>query len=234
MAGKIYLIPNTLGDSSIERVIPSFNSKLINEINYYIVENIRTARRFLSKSGIKTKIDDLTFFELNKHTNPEALESYFAPIQKGESIGIISEAGLPAIADPGAEIVKIAQNKNIEVVPLVGPSSILMALMASGFNGQSFAFNGYLPIKQPARTNKIKQDELRSKKEGQTQIYIEAPYRNMQLLDSFIKTLNSNTKLCIAVDLSLDSEYIKTKSIKQWKNQKVDLHKRPAIFMILA
>lgn len=234
MKGKLYLIPNTLGDSSIDRVIPQYNSDLINKINHYIVENIRTARRFLSKSKIKTKIDDLEFFELNKHTKPEDIHSFLAPLHNGIDMGVISEAGVPAVADPGAEIVRIAHESNIKVVPLVGPSSILMALMGSGFNGQSFAFNGYLPVKPPARVNQIKNDELKSKKEGQTQIYIEAPYRNMQLLESFLKTLNTNTKLCVAVDISLESEKIITKTVKSWKKQKIDLHKRPAIFIVQA
>lgn len=234
MKGKLYLIPNTLGDSPIERVLPQYNSELINKIDHYIVENIRTARRFLSKSGIKTKIDNLEFFELNKHTQPEDIHSFLSPLNNGIDMGVISEAGVPAVADPGAEIVRIAHESGIKVVPLVGPSSILMALMASGFNGQSFAFNGYLPVKPPERVKQIKNDELKSKKEGQTQIYIEAPYRNMQLFDSFIKTLNPGTKLCIAVDISLESENIITNTVKSWKKNKVEIHKRPAIFIVQA
>lgn len=234
MKGKLYLIPNTLGESSIERVIPAFNSELINHIQYYIVENIRTARRFLAKSGITIKIDDLVFFELNKHTPVEQFSSFLKPIAEGHDIGIISEAGVPAVADPGADIVKLAHEAQIDIIPLVGPASILLALMASGFNGQSFAFNGYLPVKGPERAEQIKKDEQRSKREGQTQIYIEAPYRNMQLLESMIKHLNPTTRLCIASDLTLENEYIKTKMVKDWKKKQPVLHKRPTIFLFLA
>ncbi len=234
MKGKLYLIPTTIGESEIDNVIPQFNSNLLNQINYFIVENVRSARRFLSKSQIKTKIDDLVFFELNKHTPPEELASFIKPVLNGESIGLISEAGCPAVADPGADIVALAHHSNIEIVPLVGPSSILLALMASGFNGQSFAFNGYLPIKAPARAAKLKKDEQRSKIEGQTQIYIEAPYRNMQLLETIVSTLNPNTRLCIAADLTLDSQYVVTRLVRKWKEVKPALHKRPTIFLFQA
>ncbi len=234
MKGKLYLIPTTLGESEIDKVIPTFNTDLLNQIKCFIVENVRTARRFLSKSGITTKIDDLVFFELNKHTPPEELASFIKPLLIGENIGLISEAGCPAVADPGADIVALAHNSDIEIVPLVGPSSILLALMASGFNGQSFAFNGYLPIKSPARAAKLKKDEQRSKTEGQTQIYIEAPYRNMQLLETIVSTLNPNTRLCIATDLTLDNQYVVTKPVKAWKKIKPTLHKRPTIFLFQA
>jgi len=234
MKGKLYLMPNTLGDSPIEHIIPPYNSELINQIQYYIVENIRTARRFLSKSGIKTKIDDLEFFELNKHTQPEELNSFIQPMLNGHDVGVISEAGCPAVADPGADIVKLCHDADIEVIPLVGPSSILLALMASGFNGQSFAFNGYLPVKSPERISQLKKDEQRSKKEGQTQIYIEAPYRNMQLLDAMITSLNPATSLCVAVDLTLENQLVITKSVKSWRKIKPSLHKRPVIFLFQA
>ena len=234
MKGKLYLIPSTLGDSDIDKVIPAYNSELLNRVNYYIVENIRTARRFLSKSGIKTKIDDLVFFELNKHTPPEELSSFIKPLLNGADVGLISEAGCPAVADPGADIVSLVHSAEIEVVPLVGPSSILLALMASGFNGQSFAFNGYLPIKSPARANQLKKDEQISKNKGQTQIYIEAPYRNLQLLDAMTNLLNPKTRLCVAADITLENQYIVTKTIKEWKKIKPELHKRPVIFLIQA
>jgi 16S rRNA (cytidine1402-2'-O)-methyltransferase len=223
-----------MGESEIDQVIPFFNTALINKIDYYIVENIRTARRFLSKSKIETKIDDLVFYELNKHTQPEELAEFIKPLLNGKDIGLISEAGCPAVADPGADIVALSHNSDIEVVPLVGPSSILLALMASGFNGQSFAFNGYLPVKSPARVAKLKKDEQRSRTEGQTQIYIEAPYRNRQLLDAMIATLNPTTKLCVAIDLTLDSQQITTKTVKAWKQNKPEFHKRPAIFLFQA
>jgi 16S rRNA (cytidine1402-2'-O)-methyltransferase len=234
MKGKLYLIPNTLGDSPVNQVIPAYNSELINSIHFYIVENVRTARRFLSKSGITTKIDDLQFFILNQHTSPEEFSQYLKPVLDGNNIGIISEAGCPAVADPGSEIVKMAHESDIEVVPLVGPSSIFLALMASGFNGQSFSFNGYLPIKQDERQSKIKKDEQRSKSENQTQIYIETPYRNNHLFDSLLATLGQETPLSIAADITLETEYIKTKTVNQWKKQKPDLNKRPTIFLFLA
>ncbi len=235
MKGKLYLIPNTLGNSPIDRVIPSYNTELINSIKYYIVENIRTARRFLSKSKIKTKIDDLVFFELNKHSSKQDYNKYLEPILlQGCDMGIISEAGCPAVADPGAEIVAIAHTFQIEVVPLVGPSSILLALMASGFNGQNFAFNGYLPIDAHKRTAAIKLDEQRSAKENLTQIYIETPYRNEQLLKAMLKTLKPTTKLCIAVDISLDSQQIISETVEIWKNININLHKRTAVFLLHA
>ncbi len=234
MKGKLYLIPNTLGDSPIDRVIPNFNSELINSISYYIVENIRTARRFLSKSKIKTKIDDLVFFGLNKHTDVSDYHKFVEPLLNGNDVGIISESGCPAIADPGAEIVSIAHTYNVEVIPLIGPSSIFLSLMASGFNGQRFAFNGYLPIDAHKRINQLKKDEQLSYKENVTQIYIETPYRNKQLLDAMLKTLKPSTKLCLAVDISLDSQNIISKTVKQWKTVKIDLHKRTAVFLFLA
>jgi len=234
MNGKLYLIPNTLGDSSLNYVLPPFNIEIINTINHYIVEDIRTARRFLSKCGIKTKIDDLQFYLLNKHTPIEEISSFLDPLKLGQAVGVISEAGCPAVADPGSEVVKLAHESDIEIVPLIGPSSILLALMASGFNGQRFAFNGYLPVKEEDRIQQLKKDEQRSKSEGLTQIYIETPYRNMQLFKSLVECLNANTRLCIATDLSLESEYIKTKSIKNWKTTSIDINKKPSIFMFLA
>jgi len=231
MRGKLYLIPNTLGDSPVENVIPAYNLEIINSIRFYIVENVRTARRFLSKCKIQNKIDDLQFFVLDQHTNPAEYSQYLKPVVEGNHIGIISEAGCPAVADPGSEIVRMAHEADIEVIPLVGPSSILLALMGSGFNGQSFSFNGYLPIKQDERSAKLKRDESRSRIENQTQIYIETPYRNMHLFDSIMDSLNPNTRLCIAADLSLENEFIKTRTIKQWKTSRPELHKRPTIFL---
>lgn len=232
--GKLYLIPNTLGDSAVETVIPAYNLQIINEINHYIVENIRTARRFLSKCGIRTKIDDLVFFVLDQHTKVEEYGRFLTPLHEGKPLGIISEAGCPAVADPGSEIVKMAHEMNIEVIPLVGPNSVILALMASGFNGQSFSFNGYLPVKPDERIARLKKDEQRSRNENQTQIYIETPYRNMQLLESFISSLHPETKICIAADLTLETREIKTRKIKEWKNQRPALHKRPVIFLLHA
>lgn len=232
MSAKIYLIPTTLGDSPVENVIPKYVVDIINQTEHYIVENIKTARRYLIKAGIKTKIDDLTFYELNKHSSPEEYASYLNPIKEGHNIGIISEAGTPGVADPGADIVAIAHRRNIPVVPLVGPSSILLSVMASGLNGQNFAFVGYLPIKNPDRINRIKELERRSQVENQTQLFIETPYRNQHLLEDIISNCSSETKLCIATDITLETEFIKTKSVKEWKKGIPNLHKRPTIFLI--
>lgn len=229
---KLYLIPTTLGDTSIERVLPPDLTQLISSIPVFIVENIRTARRFLKKVNPSIVIDDLTFFELNQHTEKKEISRYLEPNKQGFDIGIISEAGCPGVADPGAEVVKIAHTKNIQVVPLVGPSSILLALMASGMSGQNFAFNGYLPIKNPEKSQHIKMLEKRMQTEGQTQIFIETPYRNAQMLDELIKNCDPQTMLCIAVDITLDSEFILSKPMSYWKTNIPEIQKRPAIFMI--
>ncbi|NOQ25542.1 MAG: SAM-dependent methyltransferase [Bacteroidales bacterium] len=232
MSAKIYLIPTTLGDSPIDNVIPKYVVDIINDTQHYIVENIKTARRYLIKAGIKTKIDDLTFYELNKHSSPEEYHSYLNPIKDNKNIGVISEAGTPGVADPGADIVEIAHRKNIPVVPLVGPSSILLSVMASGLNGQNFAFLGYLPIKRPERSKRLKELERRSQIENQTQLFIEAPYRNMQMMEDILSICSPDTKLCIATDITLETEFIKTKSIKDWNKEKPSIHKRPTIFLI--
>ena len=231
MKGKLYLIPTTLGDSPIDKVIPTDIQELIPTIKHFIVENIRTARRYLKKVDSSINIDELKFYELNKHTSPNDIFG-FLDAAKDHDMGIISEAGCPGVADPGADVVKLAHEKNIEVVPLVGPSSILLSLMASGFNGQNFAFNGYLPIKANERIKKIKQLDSRSLSENQTQIFIEAPYRNTKLVEDLIQHCSSGTKLCIAVDITMDTEYIKTLPVKSWKNKIPDLHKKPAIFLL--
>lgn len=232
MNAKVYLIPTTLGDSPVENVIPKYVVDIINSTSHYIVENMKTARRFLIKAGITTKIDDLTFYELNKHTSPAEFSNFLNPIKENKNIGIISEAGTPGVADPGAEIVAIAHRKNIEVVPLVGPSSILLSVMASGLNGQSFAFVGYLPIKKHERIKRIKELERKSQTENQTQLFIETPYRNNHLLEDILANCNSETKLCIATDITLESEFIKTKPVKEWKKGLPDIHKRPSIFLL--
>lgn len=231
MQGKLYLIPTTLGDTTINSVIPQEVQELIPNIKHFIVENIRTTRRYLKKVNREIDIDSLTFYELNKHTSAKDISGYLHAIDKND-IGIISEAGCPGVADPGADVVKLAHEKNIQIVPLVGPSSILMSLMASGFNGQNFAFNGYLPIKANERAKKIKQLDTRSLSESQTQIFIEAPYRNNQLVKDLIQNCSSGTRLCIAMDITMESEFIKTLPIKAWKNIDVDLHKKPAIFLL--
>lgn len=232
MQASLYLIPVTLGETSIEQVLPSYNKEIIRGINHFIVENVRTARRFLKKTDPSIDIDTLTFYTLNKHTSADDVSKYLAPIAKGESMGIISEAGCPAIADPGADVVAIAQRNNIKVVPLVGPSSILMSVMGSGFNGQSFAFHGYLPIDAEQRAKRIKTLESRIYTEDQTQLFIETPYRNNKLAEELIKTCKPSTKLCIAADITCADEYIKTKSVKDWAGKIPDLSKRPCIFLI--
>lgn len=230
--GTIYLIPNLLGESNPEETLPQQISHLVIELKYYIVENIRTTRRFLKKINKSVNIDEIKFFELNKHTKSGDIATFLNPALDGKNIGIVTEAGVPGIADPGADVVKIAHQKNIKVKPLVGPTSIVMAMMASGMNGQNFAFNGYLPIQKNERINKIKFYEKRSKHENQSQIFIETPYRNNALLDDFITACGNQTELCIAVDISLENEFIKTQAIQSWKKQKPDLHKRPCIFII--
>ncbi|MDR0547006.1 MAG: SAM-dependent methyltransferase [Dysgonamonadaceae bacterium] len=232
MPAGIYLIPVTLGETEISKVLPPYNKEIIASIRYFIVENIRTARRFLKQINPETDIDSLTFYILNKHTSAAELSGFLKPVETGNSIGIISEAGCPAVADPGADVVAIAQKKNIPVTPLVGPSSILLALMASGFNGQSFAFHGYLPIDAGERAKTLKTLEQRIYSENQTQLFIETPYRNGKLVEDILKTCKPATLLCIAADITLDGEFIKTKSIAEWKKQIPDLSKRPCIFAI--
>jgi 16S rRNA (cytidine1402-2'-O)-methyltransferase len=230
--GKLYLIPTTLGESDISHVIPSDIQDIVKNIKYFIVENIRTARRYLRKLDSQLNIDELEFYELNQHTDGRMVEEYLDPISKGFDVGIISEAGCPGIADPGAEVVKYAHIRQIRVIPLVGPSSILLSLMASGMNGQNFAFIGYIPVKHAERVKAIKEIEKRSVVEKQTQIFIEAPYRNAPLLNDLINTLGDQTRLCVACDLTLEKEYIKTQTVAQWKKGAPDISKRPAIFLI--
>jgi 16S rRNA (cytidine1402-2'-O)-methyltransferase len=231
MKGKLFLIPMTLGDTEIDQVIPNHIQQLIPDIKHFIVENIRTTRRYLKKVNREINIDELSFYELNKRTSPKDISSYLE-VLKDHDMGIISEAGCPGVADPGADVVKVAHTKDIQVIPLVGPSSILLSLMASGFNGQNFAFNGYLPIQAGERSKKIKQLDNRSLHEGQTQLFIETPFRNLKLVEDLIQNCNPATKLCIAVDITLETEFIKTMSIQAWKNKVPDLHKRPTIFLI--
>lgn len=228
----LYLIPVTLGDTTIERVLPAYNKAVIQGIRHFIVEDIRSARRFLKKVDSSIDIDALTFYPLNKHTPMEAVASYLQPLQKGEPMGVISEAGCPAVADPGADVVAIAQQKGLKVVPLVGPSSILLSVMGSGFNGQSFAFNGYLPIEPPERAKKLKLLEQRVYTEHQTQLFIETPYRNNKMLEDILHSCRPQTKLCIAANVTCEDEYICTRTIKEWKGKLPDLNKIPCIFLL--
>lgn len=232
MQAALYLIPVTLGDTEIDRVLPSHNRDIIAGISHFVVENIRSARRFLRRSNPDIVIDDLTFYTLDEHTRIEEVSSFLAPLREGKPVGVISEAGCPAIADPGADLVAIAQREGLPVVPLVGPSSILLSLMASGFNGQSFTFNGYLPVESADRTRKIKQLEQRAYSEDQTQIFIETPYRNHKMIEELVRTCRPSTRLCVACDITCDNQEIRTRTIAQWKNAKYDYHKRPAIFLL--
>ncbi|MDP4205952.1 MAG: SAM-dependent methyltransferase [Bacteroidota bacterium] len=232
MKANIYLIPSLLGDVPYSKVIPEEIRTQVKALRYFIVEDLRSARRYLKHLDREINIDELVFFELNEHTRPEEIEAYIKPAAEGNDIGIISEAGCPGVADPGADVVRLAHMKGIRVIPMVGPSSILLAMMASGFNGQSFAFNGYLPVKKNERQKRIRQLEARSATENQTQIFIEAPYRNMQMLQDLIETCDSHTMLCVACDLTLDTEFIRSLTIEQWKKMNPELHKRPAIFLL--
>ncbi|MDR0961673.1 MAG: SAM-dependent methyltransferase [Mediterranea sp.] len=232
MHTALYLIPVTLGDTAIEHVLPAHNQAIIRSIRHFIVEDVRSARRFLKKTDREIDIDALSFYPLNKHTQPEELAGYLAPLQNGESMGVISEAGCPAIADPGADVVAIAQRKGLKVIPLVGPSSIILSVMASGFNGQSFAFHGYLPIEQNERIQKLKQLEQRIYAEDQTQLFIETPYRNHKMLEDILHTCRPQTRLCIAADITCEDEYIRTHTVKEWKTKIPDLNKKPCIFLL--
>ncbi len=232
MSPALYLIPVTLGDTPLDKVLPAYNREVILQIKHFIVEEVRTARRFLKKVEPAIDIDSLTFYPLNKHTQAADIAGYLKPLMAGEPMGVISEAGCPAVADPGADVVAIAQRRGLKVVPLVGPSSILLSVMASGFNGQSFAFHGYLPIEQGERTKRIRMLEQRSYAENQTQLFIETPYRNRRLLEELVQTCRPQTRLCIACNVTCDDEYICTKSIKEWKGHLPDLEKRPCIFLI--
>lgn len=230
--GKLYLIPTTLGDNEPLEVLPISVKKVVEKTSHFIVENEKSARRFIKKITPRKSQPDLHIYKLDKYTKAVETQHYLDACLKGENVGLLSEAGVPAVADPGAIIVSLAHQKNIQVVPLVGPSSIIMALMASGLNGQNFAFNGYLPIDKADRKKKIKELERLSLDKNQSQLFIETPYRNEKMMSDLLQTLTPNTHLCVAVDITLLSEYICTKEVKEWKGETIDLHKRPAIFII--
>ncbi|EKT4498152.1 SAM-dependent methyltransferase [Flavobacterium psychrophilum] len=230
--GKLYLIPTTLGEMNADDVLPQTIKRAIDFIDYYIVENEKTARKSIKMVHADKKQSELKLFLLNKHTDSKEHLDFIKPLLEGHNVGLMSEAGCPGVADPGAVIVKIAHEKGIQVVPLVGPSSILLALMASGMNGQSFTFNGYLPIDKSEKKQAIKGLEKLSFDKNQSQLFIETPYRNNKLLEDILQTLQPNTLLCIACDITLPTEYIKTMNVNLWKKQKIDLHNRPCIFII--
>ena len=232
MDTALYLLPVTLGDTELNTVLPAYNIEIIQGIKHFIVEDVRSARRFLKKVDREFDIDSLSFYPLNKHTSAEDISGYLKPLLAGQSMGVISEAGCPAVADPGADVVAIAQRKNLKVVPLVGPSSIILSLMGSGFNAQSFAFHRYLPIEPGERVKRIKQLEQRIYSENQTQLFIETPYRNHKMVDDLLQNCRPQTKLCIAANLTCEGEYIKTRAISEWKGKVPDLSKIPCIFLL--
>ena len=246
--GLLYLIPSPIGDVAPAEVIPQSVLELLPKLNHFVVEELRTVRRYLSNAGLKGKIDSLNFYLLNEHTPKDQVEKYLQILLSGEDVGLISEAGLPAVADPGAYLVELAQRADIEVVPLAGPSSLMMALMASGLNGQCFAFNGYLPVKEPDRSKEIKELERLSAKRGQSQIFIETPYRNERLLADFLQHCAPSTRLTVAADISMPTQFIKTKSIEEWRRVVAKgaagaadtakggfvIGKRPCVFILLA
>jgi len=231
---KVYLIPSLLGESEHSRVLPLYNLDIIRSLNTFVVENEKSARKFIKQVCPDKVQSDLDIYILNKATEPEEMFDLIKLLDKGISFGIISEAGLPAIADPGAQLVKIAQEKRIQVVPLVGPSSILLALMVSGMNGQKFSFHGYLPIDKTERKKRLSYLENESAKTGVAQIFMETPYRNNQMVDDLTKILHSDTKICVACHITLDDEDIRTLTIQEWRTEKYDFHKRPAIFVMQA
>ena len=234
MNGKLILFPVPIGADDLADSLPEHNLGLLATCRTFIVEELRTARRFLRKAGYPYPIDDTQFFELNEHTSPEEIGHYLDAIGQGENIGLLSEAGLPCVADPGAMITRIAQRRGIEVVPLVGPSSLMLALMASGFNGQNFAFVGYLPVDRNSRAAAIRRLEERLHREHQTQLFIEAPYRNNQILEALANTLQPQTMVCVACDLTLPTQQIRALSAVRWQKEreKINLHKRNTVFLI--
>lgn len=233
--GTIYMIPCPISDDTpVWDVLPEANRKVMNSLDYFIVENTRSARRFLSKAGVERRIEELEFVELNEHTtDAREVERMLKPVLEGRSAGVISEAGVPGVADPGAAIAALSHRHGVRVVPLVGPSSILMSVMASGLNGQSFAFVGYLPIKEPERQRRLKELERRAVEENQSQLFIEAPYRNVKLFETLVKSLSPRMKLTVATDITAPEEYIRTESIEAWRKAGVPaIEKRPTIFLL--
>ena len=234
MSGILYLIPSPLGENDPKEVIPAGVLELLPGLQYFVVEELRTVRRYLSKAGLKGKIGDLQLFELNEHTPPHQIEGYVQLLKDGNDIGLVSEAGLPAVADPGAYLVELAHKNGIEVRPMVGPSSLMLALMASGLNGQCFAFTGYLPVKPEERKSKIRTIENVSAQLKQSQIIIETPYRHDQLFSDMLAVCSPNSRICIAADITLPTQFIRTKSVAQWKREKPEIGQRPCVFVLLA
>ncbi len=228
------MFPVPIGAEDVAQSLPEYNLGLLAECEVFVVEELRSARRFLRRAGYPKPIDDVTFFVLNEHTRPEETSHYLDPIFEGRNVGLLSEAGLPCVADPGAMLTAEAQRRGVEVVPLVGPSSLMLALMASGLNGQCFAFNGYLPVDRAERTRALHRLEERARREGQTQLFIEAPYRNNQLLEAMCRDLRPDTRVCVAVDLTLPTQVVRTLTCAEWRTRRteIDLHKRNTVFLI--
>lgn len=234
MKGKLYLIPSPLGDNAPAEVIPGPTLELLQHISTYVVEEVRTARRYLSAAGLKGHIGELEFHELNEHTSQEEVEGYAKLFEDGRDVGLITEAGLPAVADPGSALVALCHKKGIEVVPHVGPSSLMLALMASGLNGQSFTFNGYLPAKTDERRNAIKDIEKTSRIHRQTQLFIETPYRNDSMMADLLQVCQPSTRICIAANITMPDAFIKTKTVSEWRKENLTIGKRPCVFLMLA
>ncbi len=233
--GTLYLIPVTLGDDMVQHVIPDYVLNVARNLETFVVESEKSARHFLSNIKTLKPVRELNLHLLNEHTDMKVLPDLLAPLLAGHNVGLMSDAGCPAVADPGAQLVQLAHKKGIRVVPMVGPSSILLSLMASGLNGQQFAFLGYLPVEKSQRNQKLKEIEKRSASHKETQLFIETPYRNQAMLDAILQTCHAQTQLCIACDVSLDSEMIVTKSIASWKTSApIDIHKHPCLFLMLA
>ncbi len=234
MPGRLILFPVPIGAEDVEASLPAYNLQLLNGCHTFIVEELRTARRFLKHVGYQQSIDGTTFHILNEHTEPAEIGHYLDPIDKGEDVGLLSEAGLPCVADPGALVTRMAQSKCVEIVPLVGPSSLMLALMASGLNGQQFAFLGYLPVDRHQRAAAIRSIEQTAIRTGQTQIFIEAPYRNNQMLEALSDTCHPETLICVACDLTLASQTVRTLTAAQWRKQRqnINLHKRNTVFLV--
>jgi len=232
MSAPLYLLPSPLGEADFSLLFPPFNLEIINNIDHYIVEELRTARRLLRKMNIKKSIEELSFSLLNEHTKNANLNEYLMPCLEGKNMGLLSEAGTPCIADPGSSIVAKAHQLGIEVIPLIGPNSIMLALMASGFNGQHFTFNGYLPIDRQKRESEIRFLETLLKKNGYTQIFIETPYRNNHVLDSILTICAPETQLCIACNLATSEQWVKSQSVSRWRKEKIDLYKKPVVFLL--
>ena len=228
----LYMIPVPISEGALQDVLPQTNFEIVKGIKYFIVENVRTSRRFLKKMDPSIDISELTFYELNGHTPMDEISGYLNPLREGNTMGIMSEAGCPGVADPGASVVRIAQKEGLRVIPLVGPSSILMSLMASGLNGQKFSFQGYLPVDVKDREKKIRELEIQSRREDMTQIFIETPYRNGKMMESLLKILGGETLLCVASDITgREGEKIITKPVKRWKSEGFNLEKSPTIFL---